>query len=233
MLTRIFFTLGLTLLATTAQAQDTAISVHVSADGGAGVELTTQLTDNFNARFSYHQTNFRYTDPSDLVKYVNPITHPAGPMRSNSYYDHHFKQKIGSVTVDWYTDPESQFHYSFGLSHNDLQDNIVGHEALWGGGYDIGNAVYTATQVGKLQGVIRSNRFAPYLGCGWGNPVLKRKQWGFIADAGLIFQGKPDITLTANSTVLPADLEEEKSRLFGPSVAPLNLLLSVGVSYQW
>jgi hypothetical protein len=223
----------LALLTATAGAQDSAVSVHVSADGGAGAELTTRLADSFNARLAYHQASYRYTDPSNLVTYGDPTTNPSGPTRSNSFYDHHGKQKIWSVMLDWYTDPDSQFHYRFGLSYNDHQDNIVGHEALWGGGYDIGNAVYTATQVGKLQGIIRSNRFAPYLGYGWGNPVLKNKQWGWLVDAGLMYQGKPDITLTANSAVLSNDLEAEKARLLGPSCAPVKLLLSVGVSYQW
>jgi hypothetical protein len=231
MLGRTLAALLLASLTLTAHAEGTAIALHGSAQGG-GVELTTRLTENYNARLAYHQYTYQGTDLFALLRQLSQVTTDMfGMTKSDIFYDHHGKQKIWSAKADWYPDPESQFRFSFGLSHNNDQDDIIGRELILGG-YNIGNNHYSASQVGKLQGTIRSNCFAPYVGYGWGNPVLKNKKWGWILDAGMMYQGKPDITLSATGSVSPADLAAEQTRLVNDSLT-WTPLFSVAVSYQW
>jgi hypothetical protein len=164
-------------------------------------------------------------------------SHPSATAQQTSQtnaevsYDHQGQHQLWSVLADWYAVPESQFRFRFGLSHDDNVENIVAYEAGMGG-YNIGNNHYSAAQVGKLQGVIRSNGFVPYLGLGWGNPVLKNKHWGFMVDVGAIYPGQTNVTLTSNITVLPTDLEAERVKLLD-SRRRVTVLITIGVSYQW
>jgi hypothetical protein len=49
---------------------------------------------------------------------------------------------------------------------------------------------------------------------------------------GAIYPGQTNVTLTANSAVLPADLEAERVKLLD-NRRRITLLLTAGVSYQW
>lgn len=84
------------------------------------------------------------------------------------------------------------------------------------GTVDIGDTTYTAADVGTLTGTIVTNKFAPYVGIGWGKPASSR--FGFFLDLGVAFHGKPEITLAADGpvTALPGfqdDLEEERQSI--------------------
>jgi hypothetical protein len=84
--------------------------------------------------------------------------------------------------------------------------------------YIIGDSTYTPSQVGNLKGNIDFNSVAPYAGLGWGNAASKSSKWGLTLDVGVIYQGTPDITLSADGSLSSnaaflAELEKERQRL--------------------
>lgn len=213
-------------------AEGLALSGHLSAQGG-GVEVTKQYSEQLNARIRYHEYVYRGTDPLALLKQLSQLnTDLFGLTKSENTYDHNGNQQMLSVIADWYPAPDSQLRMSFGLGYNKSKDDIVGNEQVTGG-YRLGSNHYTSGQVGKLTGTIKHNSFTPYIGCGWGNPMLKNKSWGFVMDVGLYYEGAPNVTLTATGAgVSQADLLAEKERIrndtwkWSPAIA-------VGASYQW
>ncbi|MDH3456226.1 MAG: hypothetical protein OER90_05240 [Gemmatimonadota bacterium] len=67
------------------------------------------------------------------------------------------------------------------------------------GSVDIGNATYTAAEVGTLTAVIETNTAAPYIGIGFGN--VARPGPRFFLDAGVAFQGRPAVTFSSDGTL--------------------------------
>ncbi len=64
--------------------------------------------------------------------------------------------------------------------------------------YQIGDTTYNAGEVGTLKGKIDFNDIAPYLGLGWDTSFGKDKGFGFLFELGAIYQGSPDVDLSAD-----------------------------------
>ncbi|MEK7810252.1 MAG: hypothetical protein AAB278_00350 [Pseudomonadota bacterium] len=227
----VLLVVALTIFSANTKAEGMAVSAHISALG-QGVELTHKYSDEFNAKIGFHQYRYQGTEPLSLFSQMNTFwTDILGLTKSDNIYDHDGKQQVVLFIGDWYPNVESQFRYSLGLAYNEHEDRFSGRELIVGG-YNLGANHYSGSQVGNLQGVARYNKFAPYFGLGWGNPVAKNKKWGAVFDAGLLRQGRPDVTLTTSGTVAPADLAAEQTRLVNDSWT-WSPRVSVGVSYQW
>lgn len=80
------------------------------------------------------------------------------------------------------------------LSSEDL--SMVGD---FTGTVDIGDATYTASDVGTLSAAILNNDVGPYIGIGVGNPAGSR--FGFFMDLGVAFTGDPDVVLAATGPI--------------------------------
>ena len=109
----------------------------------------------------------------------------------------------------------SGFRLSGGVVFN---DNSIDATATTQATYTIGNTTYTAAQVGSLTGSIDFDDVAPYIGIGWGNPFSKESNWSFAIDIGVMYQGSPEASFTANGTLASnaaflADLEREEQNL--------------------
>lgn len=215
-----------------ALSEGLSVSGHLSAHGG-GIEATKSLSETFNARLTYHEYGYRGTDPLALLKQLGQVsTDLFGITKSENAYDHNGNQKVLSVIADWYPDAESQSKISFGLGYNKSNDEISGREQVTGG-YKLGANQYTAGQVGKLSGTLKYNQIAPYIGYGWGNPVLKNKRWGIVVDAGFYYEGAPDVTLVATGAgVSQVDVLAEKERIRNDTLK-WSPMISLGASYQW
>ncbi len=221
------------LCSTASYAEEMAVSAHISIEGG-GLEVTKKISDKFNARIAFHQYTYQGTDPLATLKQMgNLLTDALGISKSDNAYDHNGKQQLLSVMADWYPGEESQSRFSVGLGYNNSNDDIVGRE-LPLGGYNLGANHYSAAQVGKLQGTLKYNSLAPYIGFGWGNPVAENKKWGFVADVGMLYQGAPKVTLSATGTAagLQTDVAAERARL-EKDTWTWTPMVSIGLSYQW
>lgn len=81
--------------------------------------------------------------------------------------------------------------------------NNVGLTATPNTNIDIGGFTFTPAQVGKLDGDLDFNAFAPYLGLGLELTLFD----GFFAlgfEGGVLFQGSPSVTLTSSTGAIPA-----------------------------
>jgi hypothetical protein len=150
---------------------------------GLGAHATLPLQKNLNARIGVNFLHYSYNDTA-----------------SNVDYDLKLKLQTLDALLDWYP-TESQFRVTGGVSYNGNKIDINAHPSA-AATYNFNGVTYTAAQVGSVNGNIDFRNFAPYLGIGWGNALAKDKGWGFAADLGVLFQGKPSATL--NATCGPA-----------------------------
>jgi hypothetical protein len=218
----------LILLSGYSHAEGYSVSLHGSPEG-SGLEFTGKYSDQVNVRLGYHRYAFQGTDLVGLLNMLNM----AGILKRESTYDHNEKQQIVSAFADWYLPGAGQFRMSVGLVNNKSIDKLTGRAAVLGG-YTINGTHYSAGEVGNLSGTITYNKLAPYFGYGWGNQVKNDKSWGVTIDAGVIYQGKPKVTLNATGATanLQSDLVGEQNKLRNDSYV-LAPLVSVGVTYQF
>ena len=84
------------------------------------------------------------------------------------------------------------------------------------GTYTLNGHTYTAQQVGSLTGKTHFNGAAPYVGIGWGDP-MDGGRLTFTANVGAIYQGAPNISLTATGAAanpqLASDVQAEQNRV--------------------
>lgn len=107
------------------------------------------------------------------------------------------------------------FHITAGLAASSNGIDLKGKPVS--GYYTINNNTYTAAQIGSLRGEADWGGSAPYLGIGWGRSAAKDGHWSFNFDLGVLFTGKPDVSLSADCNASPtvcarlsADLEQEE-----------------------
>lgn len=105
------------------------------------------------------------------------------------------------------------------------------------GTYDIGGATYTAAQVGSLAATVDFNTLVPYLGLGWGKSATSG--FGATFDIGVLFQGSPNVSFTANGTLasdptFQANLKQEEANaeddIKGFTMYPV---ISLGLNYRF
>ena len=85
-----------------------------------------------------------------------------------------------------------------------------------GATYEIGGTTYTAAEVGTLSSKTSFASTAPYLGIGYDFSLLGKV--GLNLDIGVLWQGSPDVTLTADGLFAEdadflASLESERQEL--------------------
>ena len=121
------------------------------------------------------------------------------------------------------------------LNGNELNMKATGSNTS----YDIGDTTYTASEVGTLTGNVEFNSFAPYVGIDFGNSVTKSKEFGFMFDLGIAYQGSPDVSLSAtgtlsnNATFKEELRKEEKALQDDLDNFTIYPVISLGVTYQF
>lgn len=161
---------------------------------GAGLEVTVGVTESINARLGFNQftynTNVKETD----VEYSADL-----------------KLQNTTAILDWHPF-QGTFRLSAGYVFNNNAIKMSG-KPRGGSSFDINGTLYT------LDGLDGDVSFAngAYLGLGWGN-AGKGKGFGGSIDIGAIYQGSPDLRLTArgssaivNNPTFRADLAREQA----------------------
>jgi len=130
-------------------------------------------------------------------------------------YDAKLKLSNLSGLLDW--SPLGPFRITGGIVGADNKYTLTGT----GSTYTINNTTYLASDVGNLSGTVKAgNRTPPYLGFGYGN--VAGAGVNFYFDVGVMFQGSPKVTLTANCgaalssgqcTQLQNDVAAERQKL--------------------
>ncbi|MGE4064587.1 MAG: hypothetical protein AB7E79_14570 [Rhodospirillaceae bacterium] len=183
------------MFAGAASAQQTSVGVSAGTTG-LGLDLGYDLNDAFGMRANGNWFSLSKDVESDGVN-----------------YDGKLKLKSLGLLADFYPF-ESGFRVTGGAYYN---DNHVRLNATPTGNVNIGGTSYTPAQIGSLNGDADFNEFTPYAGIGYttnrGEPGLS-----FVADAGIMFQGRPEITLVgtgpiASSPTFQADLARERDQI--------------------
>ena len=187
---------------------------------GVGADLSLQMAPSLNARLG-----------------IQGFSYDTDGTESGVDYDIDLKLFSGLITADWFPF-QNGFRLSAGLLANGNEIDMKGRPRA-GATYDINGISYDATNVGSLHGNADFNSVAPYLGIGWGNPFSSGGNWSFNCDLGVVFQGSPDISLTADGPfasdpVFQANLEAERrdleNELDDYKYYPV---ISLGVTYRF
>lgn len=160
------------------------VDVHVSTLGyGAG--LAFQGADSSVAtRLGFNQFNKTYTNTSNGVNYEGKL-----------------KLSSADLLLDWHLF-NGVTHLTAGLVYNNNKIDLTSV-----GSYTINGNTYTGT----MNSTVTFKKIAPYLGFGWsGQP--KKSGLSFKSDFGVLFQGKPQSTVSATG-VSATDLATAQSDL--------------------
>ena len=160
---------------------------------GAGVEAVTGLSPHFNLR-----------------GVVNGLNYSKNGTSSNMAYNGKLKLFSAGLLIDYLPSTNSNFRLTLGGLYNDNKLSITGTPT--GGNYTINGHTYTAAQVGSINGQVKFNQFAPYVGIGYGN-AIKDTGLSFNFDLGAMYQGSPKATLAATGTAagLAADVAAQQA----------------------
>jgi len=168
--------LPLAFLPTAAAAEGASFNASVGTPG-IGIALSTPLSPTFSARFGLNAFNY-----DDRVS------------QSGIDYQADLKLRSGLILLDWYP-AGSGFRVSGGLVFN--ENYLDARGVARDGSFSIGGVSYPAAQVGELSGEVRFRSLAPYVGFGYSKGFGRDGRWGVTFDAGVIVQGKPEVSLTA------------------------------------
>lgn len=135
--------------------------------------------------------------------------------REGIEYDYTAKLRTASLLADWFP-LANNFRISLGIMYNG--NKVTGTGVPTGGTIIIDGTPYTPSQVGTLDAQVTFKKTAPYFGIGYGRPIASGLS--FLFDLGVMFQGKPKTTLTANCTAttpncaqLQSDVAAEQAAL--------------------
>jgi hypothetical protein len=186
---------------------------------GPGAELTFGITDTINIRAGGNYLPIDFSGKIDKVKFETELRWASVP-----------------VLVDWHIFGNN-FRVTGGLIYN---RNEVDLDAKLKEDKKIGDNRYSPEEVGTLKGTADFKKWAPYAGIGYGNAVGGPDTvWNFVFDIGVMFQGKPDVDLTANGTmsgnpIFEDDLDELRKDVQDKAdYFKFYPVISFGISYQF
>jgi hypothetical protein len=172
-----------------------AIGPNVSTLG-IGAEMSAGINSFLNFRLGANTFPFKFTDTAGDIE-----------------YDIDGKLLSGRAVIDVYPF-EGIFHVTAGAL---LNGNNADLKAIAASSYTIGDLTFRADEVGNLTGKVDFDSLNPYLGLGWGNPLHQTGNWSFQFEAGVVFQGSPKLSLTADgpissNPIFLYELEKERQK---------------------
>ena len=192
--------LAVMLLLAAPAAQAAGVGIRAGTTGIGG-DVAWSIAPTLSARLGYSTLSWGRDISTDGVR-----------------YDGKLKLSNFSGLLDFSPLP-GPFRITGGLIYNDNRYEMRGQPP--GTTYSISGRTYQASDIGSLNGTVRSGRsLAPYLGVGYGN--VAGMGVNFYADAGIMFQGSPKASLgatcgatisAANCAQLQSDVAAERARL--------------------
>ena len=196
----IFAAFVMALFAQPVQAQDRVdefgIFDHMSVGltlgtTGVGLDLAAPVTDYLQVRAGYNFfSGFKYSEDVDYRA-------KGKPKRGKTKAEGTNYMGTGHLLLDVYPFPAYTFHVTTGFYLG--TDEVVKLENTSpvkdfepGEGIVIGDHIVGFDADGYAHGVIKVNKFRPYVGIGFGRSV-PRKRFGVSGDFGVQFWGKPKV----------------------------------------
>ncbi|MGL5805365.1 MAG: hypothetical protein ACRC2R_24020 [Xenococcaceae cyanobacterium] len=144
---------------------------------GVGGALVAAITPDLNARIGVNGFETTLDVDETEVTYAGDLN----IFNVSTILDYH----IGG----------SDFRISAGLIFNDNTAEGIGRP--FAGGIEIGDRTFSSEELGSVDADIEfGNDVSPYVGLGWGNPAGRGKGLGFWFNAGVMFAGSPQVSLS-------------------------------------
>lgn len=163
---------------------------------GLGIEYTYTIDDRMAVRGGINGSEYGF----DAVE-------------SGIAYDFDIVWDSISAAFDFHP-TRGPFRLTAGLLSN---DNGLDARSRLAGSVNVGGTIYTPAEVGTLRAAVGFDSTAPFVGVGW-DWSRKTRKVGVSFDLGILSQGSPRVTLTADGSLLgdpafAADLEAERLEL--------------------
>jgi len=210
------------LLVRVANAGDLAGDAGIGTTG-LGLHASILLETDINARLGVN-----YMKLSTIMQDTDGDTHVDTTLNTLD------------ALLDWFPHKNS-FHLTGGLVYNGNKiDTVTKLSGVTYKGTTF--SLPLGTSLGEVDGKFNvGNIISPYIGIGWGNVLTHTSGWGITSDIGLLFHGKPQITLSSNGctagpacVALVAKVANEEARLndeyAGKIVYPV---ARIGASYKF
>lgn len=186
----------LALSAAPAVASDFAVGAQVGTLG-YGLQLSKAVTSHLDLRTDVNYFNYTYEETT-----------------TDASYQAHLTLNTVGLLGDYYPFG-SGLRITTGLRYNLNGADLSATPAA--GSYTFNGNTYAASDVGTVNGDIRFNKVAPYLGIGFGKAIDRTSGLRIVSDLGVMYQGKAKVNLTATGAASdPAfaqDIEAERAKL--------------------
>lgn len=179
----------------TSVAETGSLGVGIKAGSlGFGVELNYPISSKLSVSAGINSYSGSQTDTADGIDYDIDVS-------------------LQTLSLLAHIHPFSgSFRITGGAMINNNELSLKADSAAT---YDIGGMTYDAAWVGELGATVDFNKFAPYVGIGWG--YSPSTGVGFSLDAGVLLQGAPKVDLYSKGGTLSgtpglqADLAAEEA----------------------
>ena len=185
---------------------------------GYQVALSQSVSENVNLKLTYNTASQSFDGETDGVN-----------------YDYDFEFESTSLLIDWHVFGGG-FRLTTGALIND--NEIFAQSDISGLTLEVGDTVFTSAEVGRLEGDISFDSYAPYLGLGWGRSISDGFSFSF--DLGVVFQGEPTVnlqtvggTLSDNSLLLDEVEREEQELQDDANDFDVYPVISLGLFYNF
>lgn len=122
---------------------------------------------------------------------ANGFQYTLSTVKSDVDYDITFRLLNAHAYLDWYP-WDNGFRFTIGLFYNGNLTDIKAKARA--GGYNLNGNNY-AVNVGTVDGDIRVNQVAPYLGVGLDHTLSRDGRWSLSLDVGAMYHGTPKASL--------------------------------------
>ncbi|MBI5664505.1 MAG: hypothetical protein HZC49_05405 [Nitrospirae bacterium] len=171
------------LLSSNVYAERFALGLKASTLG-VGVEAEGNVNDTVGGRIG-----FNYLTPQNYSGELDDIE-----------YEFDIESKNVLAVLDWHPFSGS-FRLSAGAVFNDTSFDSTAKFSDSAEPVDIGGTEYAPADIGNLKGDIEFNKVSPYIGLGWDTSIGKSNRFAFLSDIGVVFQGSPNIELSADGPI--------------------------------
>ena len=164
---------------------------------GYQVAVSQSVSENVNLKLTYQTASQSFDGETDGVN-----------------YDYDFDFESLGILIDWHVFGGG-FRLTTGALIND--NEIHAQSDISGLTLEVGDTVFTSAEVGRLEGDISFDSYAPDLGIGWGRAISDGLS--VVFDLGVIFQGTPTVNLESvdgtlsNNALLLDEVEREEREL--------------------